>query len=125
MTFNELQAEICTFLSTIDSDIQVDEIKSETENNDFDFANLIGTYFSIGTYQEFEYKDSIPVTITLVSSKNNKVAVRDLANDFDKKVNKAILNNCRIVRQNSYVNSFVDEQDLYNLVLSYFIYKFN
>ncbi|WP_160678757.1 hypothetical protein [Clostridium sp. C8-1-8] len=124
MSFNSIQAEIYSYLAGINENIQADEIKSSNENNDFDYVNNIGMFYSMPSVIDTEYKDTIPLTINLVSAKENKIAIQDLANTFDTGLNKVKLEHCRIVRQNSYFSSFIDDMNLNNIVLSYYIYKF-
>jgi hypothetical protein len=124
MSFNSIQAEIYNYLASINDNMQADEIKSNNESNDFDYANNIGMFYSMPSVIDTEYKDTIPLTINLVSAKENKITMQDLANTFDTNLNKAKLEHCRIVRQNSYFSSFIDDMNLSNIVLSYYIYKF-
>lgn len=99
-------------------------IESDELGVNFDFNNEIGVYYNMSNILDMEYKNTIPLIITLVGIKNNKIEMQELAKEIDAKLNKAILTNSRIVRQNTYFNSFIDDEEKNNIVLSYYIYKF-
>ena len=117
----ELQAEIFSLLDGKDS--RLDVVIDGIEYN-MDFVNKIGCYYSIKTINDFEYKDIVPLVITLVGTKDKKIEMQELATLLDGLVNKTFLSNARIVRQGQYYNSFLDDEGKENIVLSYFINKY-
>ncbi|CUP74402.1 hypothetical protein [Clostridium baratii] len=108
---NEIQKEIFNLVPEA-----IDEVPA-----DFNFKkdNAIEIKIADNITNKF-YLDDITLQIRIVGLKNNKFNIQDIAENLDKKFNKARFINCRVVRENAWYTSYYDE-DKFNAVLQYLI----
>lgn len=81
------------------------------------------TYISykLENYEDGEYKNSIMLTVFITGALNNYDLERQ-AIIVDKDLNKAILTNARILRQNIWLTDLIDnEEKTKSIILQYYI----
>jgi predicted amino acid-binding ACT domain protein len=116
----DFQIEVGNIIATKAENVKLDEMGVT-----FDFATEIGVYYNISDILDLQYKDDITLIVTLVGIKEKKIDMQTLAKEIDSILHKANLQKGRIVRQSNYYQSFIDEDNKNNIVLSYFIYNYN
>lgn len=114
----ELQAEVYEKLNSI-HETCIDEL-----DKDFDFIN-VGVFFTVNNINSFGSRSTLSLQIFITSEKNNKLEMQNIAENIDEKINNRPLNcNAIIRRQAVWLNSFIDDDGLSNIVLNYYIDKF-
>lgn len=92
--------------------------------SDFDFVNDIGIVAKIGdSIQDNIYRDDLTLELRLVGTKNKKIDMQRFAIELEQKLNKTYFLNCRIIKQNAFYSSYIDE-DKQNIVLQFYIFKY-
>jgi hypothetical protein len=94
--------------------------------SDFNFENSIGIVMKIGdSIQDNSYREDATLELRLVGLKSKKIEIQKLANVFEDMFNKYHFknSNARIVRQNAFYNSYLDEDKL-NIVLQFYILNY-
>ncbi|WP_346913755.1 hypothetical protein [Clostridium sp.] len=90
----------------------------------FDFVNNIGIVAKIGdSIQDNTYRDDLTLELRLVGTKNKKINMQRLAMELETKLNKTYFNDCRIIKQNAFYSSYIDE-DKQNIVLQFYILNY-
>lgn len=94
--------------------------------SDFDFINSIGIVSKVGdSIQDNYYRNDITLELRIVANKVRKIEIQRLAKELEVKLNKKYLekSNTRIVRQNVFYTSYLDEDKL-NIVLQFYILNY-
>lgn len=92
--------------------------------SDFDFVNDIGIVAKIGdSIQDNTYRDDLTLELRLVGNKNKKIDMQRLSIELEQKLNKTYFLNCRIIKQNAFYVSYIDE-DKQNVVLQFYILNY-
>lgn len=104
--------------------IAYDNLFLDELSSDFDFINSIGMVVKIGdSIQDNTYRDDLTLELRLVGNKNKKIDMQRLAIQLERKLNKTYFLNCRIVKQNAFYISYIDEDKL-NIVLQFYILSY-
>jgi hypothetical protein len=114
-----LQEEIRDLISN--ENYFLDELPS-----DFNFKNYIGIVAKIAdSIQDNYYRNDITLELRLVGDKVKKIEMQRLAKELEVKLNKKYLeiSNTRIVKQNIFYISYLDEDKL-NIVLQFYIINY-
>lgn len=119
MDLELLQMEIYDLLK--DYNTFLDEIPLLDENNkELDYQNKIYISYCFRGISDGMYRKDISLDINLVTNTKNKISLQKQAIEIDEKLNRKMLTNSRIVRQNGwYVNFKEDEKE--NIILQYFL----
>lgn len=92
--------------------------------SDFNFINNIGIVAKVGnSIQDNTYRDDLTLELRLVSNKNKKIDMQRLSMELETKLNKTYFLNCRIIKQNAFYISYIDE-DKQNIVLQFYILNY-
>ncbi|WP_346879026.1 hypothetical protein [Clostridium sp. UBA7791] len=92
--------------------------------SDSDFVNSIGIVAKIGdSIQDNTYRNDLTLELRLVGTKNKKIDMQRFAIELEQKLNKTYFLNCRIIKQNAFYSSYIDE-DKQNIVLQFYILKY-
>lgn len=118
----ELQVAIYNKLSNI-HECSIDELPKDSENNDFDFTN-IGMFFTLNTASGLGSRNTFALEIYLISIKNNKLAMQSLAEEIDTEINNVPFNGAIIRKSGVWINSFIDNDGLQNILLTYSVDQF-
>lgn len=116
LNINKIQEEIYNLICKKNNDVYFNSIPKE--------VNLSKGYYvayKLENIGDGEYKNEIMLTITFVSAIDN-YSLEEKAIETDKVINKAMLTNGRIIRQNVWLTNYVDnEEKTRNTVLQYYI----
>jgi hypothetical protein len=118
----ELQVAIYNKLSNI-HECSLDELPKDPENNDFDFNN-IGMFFTLNTALGLGSRNTFTLEIYLISINNNKLAMQSLVEEIDQQINNVPFDGAIIKRSGVWINSFIDDDGLQNILLTYSVDKF-
>ncbi|WP_195954412.1 hypothetical protein [Clostridium tertium] len=94
--------------------------------SDFDFKNSIGIIIKIGdSIQDNSYREDVTLELRLVGLKDKKIEIQKLARNFEIMLNKNYFesSNARVVKQNAFYTSYLDEDKL-NIVLQFYILNY-
>ena len=116
LNISKIQEEIYNLICKKNNDVYFNSIPKE--------VNLSKGYYvayKLENIGDGEYKNEIMLTITFVGAIDN-YSLEEKAIETDKVINKAILTNGRIIRQNVWLTNYVDnEEKTKNTVLQYYI----
>lgn len=119
----ELQTEICDILNSV-HEASIDELSTDNNSNDFDFTN-IGCFFTLNIANGLGNRNTFTLQVYLISQKNNKLSMQSIAENIDNKINNKVLDCNAIVRHPGvWFNSFIDDEELQNILLTYSVDKF-
>lgn len=119
----------------IDLEIVQEEIKDLISNENyfldelpsgFDFKNSVGITVKVGdSIQDNYYRNDITLELRIVANKVRKIEIQRLAKELEVKLNKKYFekSNTRIIRQNVFYTSYLDEDKL-NIVLQFYILNY-
>lgn len=114
----DVQAEVYEKLNSV-HEASIDEL-----DKNFNFIN-VGVFFIVNNINSFGSRNTFSMQIFITSEKNNKLEMQNIAENIDEKINNRPLNcNAIIRRQGVWLNSFIDDDELSNIVLNYYINKF-
>lgn len=94
--------------------------------DDFNFKNDIGIVAKVGdSIQDNFYREDMTLELRLVGLKDKKIEIQKLAKGFEDMLNKYYFenSNARIVKQNAFYTSYLDEDKL-NIVLQFYILNY-
>nr|DAY92815.1 MAG TPA: hypothetical protein [Caudoviricetes sp.] len=116
LNISKIQEEIYNLICKKNNDVYFNSIPKE--------VNLSKGYYvayKLENIGDGEYKNEIMLTITFVGAIDN-YSLEEKAIETDKVINKAMLTNGRIIRQNVWLTNYVDnEEKTRNTVLQYYI----
>ena len=116
LNISKIQEEIYNLICKKNNDVYFNSIPKE--------VNLSKGYYvayKLENIGDGEYKNEIMLTITFVGAIDN-YSLEEKAIETDKVINKAMLTNGRIIRQNVWLTNYVDnEEKTRNKVLQYYI----
>ena len=116
LNISKIQEEIYNLICKKNNDVYFNSIPKE--------VNLSKGYYVVYKLENIgdgEYKNEIMLTITFVGAIDN-YSLEEKAIETDKVLNKAMLTNGRVVRQNVWLTNYVDnEEKTRNTVLQYYI----
>lgn len=117
INISKIQEEIYNLIRKKNSDnVYFNSIPRET-----DFSKGYYIAYKLESISDGEYKNEIMLTVTFASAIDN-YALEEKALETDKVINKAMLTNGRIIRQNVWLTNYVDnEEKTRNTVLQYYI----
>lgn len=116
LNISKIQEEIYNLICKKNNDVYFNSIPKE--------VNLSKEYYvayKLESIGDGEYKNEIMLTITFVGAIDN-YSLEEKAIETDKVLNKAMLTNGRVIRQNVWLTNYVDnEEKTRNTVLQYYI----
>ena len=116
LNISKIQEETYNLICKKNNDVYFNSIPKE--------VNLSKGYYvayKLENIGDGEYKNEIMLTITFVGAIDN-YSLEEKAIETDKVINKAMLTNGRIIRQNVWLTNYVDnEEKTRNTVLQYYI----
>lgn len=116
LNISKIQEDIYNLICKKNNDVYFNSIPKE--------VNLSKGYYvayKLENIGDGEYKNEIMLTITFVGAIDN-YSLEEKAIETDKVLNKAMLTNGRVVRQNVWLTNYVDnEEKTRNTVLQYYI----
>lgn len=116
LNISKIQEDIYNLICKKNNDVYFNSIPKE--------VNLSKGYYvayKLENIGDGEYKNEIMLTITFVGAIDN-YSLEEKAIETDKVLNKAMLTNGRIIRQNVWLTNYVDnEEKTRNTVLQYYI----
>lgn len=116
LNISKIQEEIYNLICKKNNDVYFNSIPKE--------VNLSKGYYvayKLENIGDGEYKNEIMLTITFVGAIDNYI-LEEKAIETDKVLNKAMLADGRVIRQNVWLTNYVDnEEKTRNTVLQYYI----
>lgn len=114
----ELQTAIYEKLNSI-HETSIDEL-----DRDFDFNN-IGVFFTLNNVTGLGSRNTFTLQVYIISQKINKLDMGSMTKKIDENINNEVLNCNAIIRHAGvWFNSFIDDDELQNMILTYSVDKF-
>lgn len=114
------ELQMCLY-EAINSIYETSIDKIDTE---FDFTN-IGCFFTLNSPQGLGNRNTFTLQVYLISQQNNKLQMQDIAENIDKGINNKPLScNAIVKHDNIWINEFVDDDKLQNIVITYKVDQF-
>ncbi|MGM9977816.1 MAG: hypothetical protein ACI33J_03360 [Clostridium sp.] len=116
LNISKIQEEIYNLICKKNNDVYFNSIPRKVN-----FSKEYYVAYKLENIGDGEYKNEIMLTITFVGAIDN-YSLEEKAIETDKVINKAMLANGRIIRQNVWLTNYVDnEEKTRNTVLQYYI----
>lgn len=102
----------------------VHEATIDKLDNKFNFVN-IGCFFTVQLSGSSGGRNTFNLLIYLISQQNNKIEMQKVSEDIDSVINNCTLTCNAIIRHpDIWVNEFIDDDKLQNIILTYKVDQF-
>lgn len=124
MNLKLIEDEIYNVIVTLSNNVFLDELPLKDElGKELDYINKVYVTYRLLDIDNGSYRDNIFLEVQVVSNKENKIQSQDLAINLDKKLNRTILSESRIIRQNAwFIPATID--DKYYATLQYYVLNY-